>query len=68
MINDFLLMVDNGILFDCIYVSFSKAFDQISITLLIKKCQLYGISPRTEAWITDYLTNRPQEAVVGDAL
>ena len=69
VIKDFQLMADNGILFYYIYIDFSKAFDKISIPLLINKCQLYyGSSPRTEAWITEYLTNRTQEVVVGDAL
>ena len=68
VICDFQWMADNGILFDCIYIDFSKAFEKISIPLLINKCQLYGIGPQTKAWITDYLTNRTQEVAVGDAL
>ena len=31
VINDFQLMVDNGILFDCIHIDFSKAFEKIPI-------------------------------------
>jgi hypothetical protein len=34
VIHDFQL-INNGILFDCIYIDFSKAFDKISIPLLI---------------------------------
>jgi hypothetical protein len=61
-------MADNGILFDCIHIDISKAFDKIPIQLLIKKCQLYGIGSQTKGWIMDYLTKRTQEAAVGDAL
>jgi hypothetical protein len=37
VIGDFHSMADRGVLFECIYVDFSKVFDQISISLLIKK-------------------------------
>ena len=61
-------MADNGFLFDCIYIDFSKAVGKISIALITNTCQTYSIGPQTEAWITDYLTNRTQEVAVGNAL
>jgi len=61
-------MADNGILFDYIHIDFSKVFDKFSIPLLINKCPRYGIGPRTEARITDHLTNKTQDIAVGEAL
>ena len=44
------------------------SLDKISIPLLKNNCQLYGIRPRTEAWITSYISKRTKEVALGDTL
>ena len=61
-------MADEGLRFDCIYIDFSKAFDKISIPLLLQKCEVYHLGARTLNWIGDCLTGRMQKVIVGDAL
>jgi len=43
VVNSFQIMADLVQKFDCVYVDFYKAFDKVSITILLKKCQKYGI-------------------------
>jgi hypothetical protein len=50
------MMADLAHKFDCVYVDFYQVFDKVSIPLLLKKHQNYGIGLRTMAWITDFLT------------
>ena len=64
----FCRMAYEGLRFDCIYTDFSKAFDTISILLLLQKCEVYHLGARTLNWIGDYLTGRMQKVIVGDAL
>ena len=68
VITDFHRMADEGLRFYCIYIDFSKAFDKISIPLLLQKCEVYHLGARTLNWIGDYLTDRTQKLIVGDAL
>ena len=68
VITDFHRMADEGLMFDCIYIDFSKAFNKISILLLLQKCEVYHLGARTLNWIGDYLTGRMQKVIVGDAL
>ena len=35
VVTDFHRMADEGLMFDCIYIDFSKVFDKISILLLL---------------------------------
>ena len=55
-------------MFDCIYIDFSKAFDKISIPLLLQKCKVYNLGARRLNWIGDYLTGRTQKMILYDAL
>ena len=68
VIKDFQKMADSGLKFDCIYIDFCKAFDKVSISLLVEKCRKYGIGCRSMTWIKDYLTNRTQKVKLGEAL
>ena len=53
-----------GYQFDCILLDFSKAFDKVPHRRLLKKCNFYGISGNTLAWIEDFLTDRTQRVVL----
>ena len=55
VITDFHRMADEGLRFDCIYIDFSKAFDKISIPLLLQKYEVYHLGGRMLNWIGDYL-------------
>ena len=68
VIKDFQNMADFGLKFDCLYIDFSKAFDKVSISLLLEKCEKYKLGSRTLTWITDYLSGRSQQVIVGSAL
>ena len=43
-----------------LFIDFSKAFDTISHSILLKKLQYYGIRGQSLNWIEDYLYNRKQ--------
>ena len=49
---------------DVIYLDFSKAFDKVDHSLLLRKLQFYGIKGRFYDWIKDFLTNRKQIVTV----
>ena len=61
-------MADLSLKFDCLYIDFSKAFDKVSISLLLEKCEKYKLGSRTLTWITDYLSGHSQQVIVGSAL
>ena len=43
-----------------IFLDFSKAFDTISIGILLKKLEHYGFRNNINLWLNSYLTNRKQ--------
>lgn len=43
-----------------VFLDLAKAFDSISIPILTKKLELYGIRGNCLKWFADYLTNRQQ--------
>ena len=57
-------VVDEGGGYDVIYLDFSKAFDKVPITRLLKKVWAHGIRGRAHAWIRDWLTGRKQRVVL----
>ena len=68
VILDFQRFADLAIPFDCIYIDFSKAFDKVSIRILLKKCAAYKLGKKTIAFIADYLNGLTQQVVVGEAM
>ena len=52
---------------DVIYTDFSKAFDIVSHKKLKIKLQLYGITGPVLNWVLDFLNDREQRVVLGDA-
>ncbi|XP_071963871.1 uncharacterized protein [Antedon mediterranea] len=48
---------------DIIFLDFSSAFDKVSHKRLIKKLINCGIGRNTNAWITDFLSNRRQRVI-----
>ena len=50
-----------------IYLEFSKAFDTISIDILMKKLDNYGFRGEIYSWILSYLTSRMQHVSINDS-
>lgn len=50
--------VDSNTQVDVIYTDFSKAFDKVSHSILIKKLAMYGFGGFVLQWIQSYLSNR----------
>ena len=46
-----------------IFVNFSKAFDTVDHTILLKKLEINGITGANLAWFRNYITNRKQYIV-----
>ena len=61
-------IVDNGNSVDVAYFDYAKAFDKVSHRLLLLKLQSYGIDGKLLNWLKDYLDNRRQRVVVGNAM
>ena len=49
---------------DMVILDFSKAFDTVPHKKLLHKMRLYGVDGNTNAWLTDFLTNRKMNVVV----
>lgn len=52
--------LENGFEVDSVYTDFSKGFDKINHSLLLKKLYYYGISGNLLNWLDSFLTNRTQ--------
>ena len=61
-------IVDGGNSVDVAYFDYAKAFDKVSHRLLLLKLQSYGIDGKLLNWLKDYLDNRRQRVVVGNAM
>ncbi|EYC05877.1 hypothetical protein Y032_0079g1234 [Ancylostoma ceylanicum] len=59
--------VDRGNYVSVCYVDFKKAFDLISIPLLLQKLQSFGIKGCLHRFLTSFLTERNQSVVVNSA-
>jgi len=57
-------LVDEGKAVDVIYLDFSKAFDTVSHSILLKKLAAHGLDWRTLRWIRNWLGNRAQRVMV----
>lgn len=56
--------IDSGYQADVIYTDFSKAFDEVSHRILIRKLEAYGVIGSMLNWIYSYLKNRSFYVVV----
>ena len=61
-------VVDGGNSVDVAYFDYAKAFDKVSHRLLLVKLQAYGIDGKLLRWLGNYLENRKQRVVVGNAM
>ena len=52
--------LENGESVDAIYTDFSKAFDKLDHSILIKKLSMYGVNGSLLEWINSYLKERQQ--------
>ena len=60
-------IVDNGNSVDIAYFDYAKAFDKVSHRLLLRKLSRYGIGGKLLAWLSNYLEERKQRVLVGNA-
>lgn len=51
-----------------IFLDFAKAFDKVCHRALIKKLELYGFNDNLLNWIAEFLKNRRQRVVLGEAV
>ena len=63
-VNDLAKSVDDSSQVDAILLDFSKAFDKVSHSRLLRKLEHYGIRNSTLSWITDFLHSRTQDVVL----
>uniref|UniRef100_A0A493U2D9 Reverse transcriptase domain-containing protein n=1 Tax=Anas platyrhynchos platyrhynchos TaxID=8840 RepID=A0A493U2D9_ANAPP len=57
-------LVDEGKAVDVVYLDFSKAFDTVSHSILLKKLSAHGLDWRTLHWVKNWLDSRAQRVVV----
>ena len=61
-------LLESGVNVDTIYLDFSKAFDKVDHTILLKKLSLIGIRGKMLTWIKSFLTSRTQRVMVNGVL
>uniref|UniRef100_A0A493TN14 Reverse transcriptase domain-containing protein n=1 Tax=Anas platyrhynchos platyrhynchos TaxID=8840 RepID=A0A493TN14_ANAPP len=59
--------VDEGKAVDVVYLDFSKAFDTVSHSILLKKLAALGLDWRTLRWVRNWLDSQAQRVVVNGA-
>uniref|UniRef100_A0A8B9I818 Reverse transcriptase domain-containing protein n=1 Tax=Anser brachyrhynchus TaxID=132585 RepID=A0A8B9I818_9AVES len=57
-------LVYEGKAVDVVYLDFSKAFDTVSHSILLKKLAAHGLDWRTLRWVKNWLDSRTQRVVV----
>ena len=63
-IDDVLRDLEDGANADVLYLDYSKAFDKVNHTTLLRKLQHYGISGDLLRWIESFLVGRKQSVIV----
>ena len=63
-IEDWSAMIDAGDPSEIAYIDFSKTFDSVSHSCLIRKLQAYGVTGRLLAWTRAFLNGRWQHVLV----
>lgn len=58
--------LDNGLKCIGVFLDLAKAFDTVSIPILLKKMEAMGIRGVALSWFTSYLTNRNQCVKIGN--
>ena len=66
-IEDWTKVLDKGHCVDVIYLDFKKAFDSVPHLRLLQKLKGYGITGKTHAWVTSFLSGRTQSVVLDGA-
>ena len=61
-------IVDCGNCVDVAYFDYAKAFDKVSHRLLLLKLKGYGIDGKILDWLKNWLENRRQRVMVGNAM
>ena len=61
-------LLEKGLNVDTIYLDFSKAFDKVDHSLVLKKLSILGIRGTILQWIESFLTNRTQRVLVNGFL
>lgn len=62
--SDVINTIESGKQVDVIYTDFSKAFDRVQHSVLIKKLRHLGIHSSMLKWIESYLSNRTQQVKI----
>ena len=66
--DDILTQLIEGNNVDLLFLDFSKAFDVVDHSILLKKMKYKGIHGKLLYWISEFLTNREQLVRVGSSL
>ena len=66
MVDNWRKALDENELVGVAMVDFSKAFDMVNHSILLRKMYSYGVRGREWKWFQDYLTGRRQRVCAGD--
>ena len=67
LVQDLTLNFDEDIQTDLVSMDFAKAFDTVPHHRLLYKLQWYGIQGKVHQWISNFLINRRQKVILGNA-
>lgn len=60
--------MNNKLLTGVTFIDFSKAFDTVDHSILVRKLDLIGIRGKSLEWAKDYLTNRKQKTKANNTI